>query len=203
MWAIAVKLALGGFNILKVIGGWIAAGARALNIQGWIGLAGALVLGFFLLQQKGETRHWKKQSGQFEKLYHGEQAAFGATVSLYRAAVEKARADDAKNKARVEAEQRSINERTSHDFEARIAAARATADRMRHDLAAAANSGRSGIAPVSGVSSPAARPAQAAGEDGFPLDDRLTATEQAIQLDELIKWVKKQAAVDVNGAKKP
>jgi hypothetical protein len=203
MWAIAVKHALGGFNILKVIGGWIAAAARALNIQGWIGLAGALVLGFFLFQQKGETRQWKQQSGQFETLYHGEQTAFAATVANYRAAAKKARAADAANKARVEAEQRSINERTSHDFEARIAAARATADRMRHDLATAANSGRSGVAPVPGIPSPAARPAEAAGEDGFPLDDRLTATEQAIQLDELIKWVKKQAAIDVNGAKKP
>jgi hypothetical protein len=33
----------------------------------------------------------------------------------------------------------------------------------------------------------------------LPLADRLEATEQAIQLDELIKWVRAQAAVDSNG----
>ena len=40
--------------------------------------------------------------------------------------------------------------------------------------------------------------AQAAGQDRLPQADALTATEQAIQLDELIKWVRKQAAVDNN-----
>ena len=34
------------------------------------------------------------------------------------------------------------------------------------------------------------------GQDRFPDPDRLIATEQAIQLDELIKWVRAQAAVD-------
>ena len=36
---------------------------------------------------------------------------------------------------------------------------------------------------------PPADAAQAAGEDRLPAADALTATEQAIQLDELIKWV--------------
>ncbi len=39
---------------------------------------------------------------------------------------------------------------------------------------------------------------QTAGEDGLPTSEALTATEQAIQLDELIEWVKAQAAVDNN-----
>ena len=43
---------------------------------------------------------------------------------------------------------------------------------------------------------------EAAGADGFPLAERLTATEQAIQLDALIKWVRAQAAVDPNGSAK-
>ncbi len=47
---------------------------------------------------------------------------------------------------------------------------------------------------------PPAAAAQAAGEDRLPQSDRLTATEQAIQLDELIKWVRAQAEVDNNPA---
>jgi hypothetical protein len=202
MWAVVVKLALGGFNILKLIGGWIASAARALNVQGWIGLGGALLLGFLLIQQKGETRHWTKKSNQFEKLYRNDQAAFAKTVADYRAAAEQARRADAANAARVAAEQKANNERSSHDFEARLAAARAAADRLRAG-AASANPSRGGTAPMPGVRPPAGGPAQAAGEDGFSIADRLTATEQAIQLDELIKWVKRQAGIDVNGKQPP
>ena len=53
-------------------------------------------------------------------------------------------------------------------------------------------------APVSGLSAAAGSAAQAAGEDGLPASDALTATEQAIQLDELIKWVRHQHGVDNN-----
>ena len=45
---------------------------------------------------------------------------------------------------------------------------------------------------------PPAGPAQATGADRLPVPDALTATEQAIQLDELIKWVRAQAKVDNN-----
>jgi hypothetical protein len=41
--------------------------------------------------------------------------------------------------------------------------------------------------------------AEIPGQDRLPHSDALTATEQAIQLDELIAWVKRQAAVDVDG----
>lgn len=202
MWAIIVKIALGGFGILQSIGKGIAAGAKALNVQGWVGLGAGLLLGFLLIQQKGETRHWKKQSGQFEKLYRGEKLAFELTVSNYRAAAGKARAADAANVVRVVGEQKTINERTSHDFETRIAAARAAAaDRLRN-RATAANPSGGGTTPVSGLPAGAGGAAQAASEDRLSADDALTATEQAIQLDELIKWVKRQAGIDVNGTVK-
>jgi hypothetical protein len=48
---------------------------------------------------------------------------------------------------------------------------------------------------MSGLPAAPAGAAQAAREDRLPDSDALTATEQAIQLDELIKWVKAQAAV--------
>ena len=49
---------------------------RLLNPQGIAGLAATICLGLLLLIQKAETHHWKKQSGQFEQLYHADQAAF-------------------------------------------------------------------------------------------------------------------------------
>lgn len=200
MGALLLKLALGGFNILKMIDAALMRFFKALNLQGWLGMVAAIVLALGWLHAHGEERHWKKQSGQFEKLYHNEQTAFATTVANYRTAAEKARALDAANAARVKTEQTAINERTSHDYEARIADARAraaAAERLR-TRATAANSSAGGTASVPGIRAPATGPAETAGEGGLPASDALTATEQAIQLDELIKWVKQQAGVDTN-----
>jgi hypothetical protein len=177
---------------------------RILNVQGIAGIAVSLCLAILLVIQKGETRHWKKQSSRFEQLYRGEQDVFDKTVANYRAAADQARAQDKANAERVAAEQQAINERTTNDFEARIAAARAAADRLRLHSEAAADRGSGRGAPVPGLSAPAGRPDQAPGQDRLPSSpstelgtgDALTATEQAIQLDELIKWVRAQAKVD-------
>jgi hypothetical protein len=170
---------------------------RLLNVQGIAGLALSVALGILLLIQKGETRHWQKQSGQFEQLYAGEQTALAGTVANYRAAAAQAEASDKANAERVAADQRAINERTSNDYEARLAAARLSAQRLRGENAATAADPRSGAgAAVPGVAATPGRPAQAAGKDGLSQGDALTATEQAIQLDELIKWVRSQAAIE-------
>jgi len=175
---------------------------RFLNLQGIAGLAVAVALGILLLVQKGETRHWRKESGRFEQLYGQQQAALATTVANYRAAAAQAEAADKANAGRVAAEQRAISERTSNDFEARLAAARLSAQRLRgQGAAAAADPGGGAAAPVPGLSAASGRPAQAAGQDRLPRSDALTATEQAIQLDELIKWVRAQAAVDPNASR--
>ena len=172
---------------------------RFLNIQGIAGIAVSIALGLLLIFQKGETRHWRKSSGQFEQLYGQEQAALAGTVSNYRAAADAARVADQANISRVTAEQRAINERTSNDYQTRLAAALLSAQRLRGQTAAtAADRGRGGEAPVPGLSAAAGGPAEAASQDRLPQPDALTATEQAIQLDELIKWVRAQAAVDPN-----
>ena len=169
---------------------------RLLNPQGIAGLAASLCLAILLVIQKGETRHWKKQSAGFEQLYRGEQAAFAETVANYRAAAETARAADRANATRVLGEQRAINERISNDFEARLAAARTLAQRLRGQAATpGADPGARGSAPVPGLAAAPGGAAQAAGEDRLPLADGEIATEQAIQLDELIAWMKAQAAV--------
>ena len=175
---------------------------RLLNVQGIAGIAVALALGILLLVQKGETRHWRKESGRFEQLYGQQQAALATTVANYRAAAAQAEAADKANAGRVAAEQRAISERTSNDFEARLAAARLSAQRLRgQGAAAAADRGGGAATSVPGLSAASGRPAQAAGQDRLPRSDALTATEQAIQLDELIKWVRAQAAVDPNASR--
>jgi hypothetical protein len=172
---------------------------RLLNPQGVAGLAVALCLAILLLVEKGETQHWKKQSSQFEQLYRREQSAFATTVSNYRAAAEAARAADLEAAERTAAEQRAINQRSKNALESRLADARARAERLRREVdATAAHPGIGPGAPVPGLPSPAIGAAQRSREDRLPPADALTATEQAIQLDELIKWVKEQATVDPN-----
>src|SRR5689334_2047837 len=173
--------------------------ARLLNWQGIAGIAVAFTLLVMLTVQKLEAVHWKKQSESFERLYQQEQAAFATTVANSRAAAEQARAADRANAERVAGEQRAINERSVHDFEARLAAARARADQLRLQPQAAADPSAGRGAPMPGLRAATGGAAQAAGEDGLPQSDALTATEQAIQLDELIKWVRQQQAVRVNG----
>ena len=175
---------------------------RLLNWQGIAGIAASLTLGVLLLIQKAETRHWKKESASFEQLYRQEQAAFATTVADYRGAATQARAADESNAERVAVEQRAINERTDHDYEARLAAARAAAQRLRLAAQTPADRGARGDAPVPGLPAAASGSAQAADEDRLPRSDALVATEQAIQLDELIKWIREQAAVNPNQREK-
>lgn len=166
-----------------------------LGWRGMVGIAGMLLLSLLLVVQKGETRHWHKMSDGWEHKFNVEHEAFGQTVTNYRAAAVAARAADQANIARVQTEQRATNERTDHDFQARLAAARAVAQRVRDDAARGANPGAGGAAPVSTLSPATGVAAGPAAHDRLSDDERLTATEQAIQLDELIKWVRAQAAV--------
>ena len=176
---------------------------RFLNLQGMIGIAASLLLLGLFVVKAGEARHWHKQSGRFEQLYLGEQSARAQTVANYRAAAETARAADQANVARVAAAQRTISERTTHEFETRLADARARAQRLQlsqRTPATVGGGGRAAPVPAAGAAPRAA--GGAAEEDGLSVADRLVATEQAIQLDELIKWVKAQAAVDTKGVEK-
>ncbi len=176
---------------------------RLLNVQGIAGLAAAVCLALLLVIQKGDTRHWKKQAGQFEQLYRQEQAAFAGTVANYRAAAEAARAADKAAAERVRAEQAAINERSSHDLQTRLADARARADQLRQLAQGPADPGAGGSAPVPGLPAAAGGADQAAGQDRLPVSDALTATEQAIQLDELIGWVRRQHSVNANASSQP
>ncbi len=171
---------------------------RFLNPQGVAGIAVSIALAILLVVQKSETRHWKAESARFEQLYGNEQVAFANTVSNYRAAAESARAADLANAQRAAAAQQAINKRSENDLEARLADARARAEQLRLQSGAAADSRNRPGTPVPGLPAASIGADQAAREDRLPSPDALTATEQAIQLDELIKWVRKQANVDMN-----
>jgi FtsZ-interacting cell division protein ZipA len=153
--------------------------------------AGTIALVTMLLIAKADARHWQKRQ-------EATQAAFDKTVADYRAAAEKARAADLTNAQRVKSEQQQITQEVSHDYETRLADARKRADDLRLRLAAQANPRPSGAAQLPTLPAPAGRPDETPA-DGFPVAERLKATEQAIQLDELISWVERQARVDVQG----
>ena len=172
---------------------------RLIGPQGIAGIVVAACLGLLLMVQKVETRHWRKQSIRFEELARKGEAERARIVADFAAAAAAARSADRANAARVASEQSAINRSSRHDFEARIDRARADAVRLRQDTAAAADRSGFGRPPVPGLPASAGRTDQAAREDRLPDPDRLIATEQAIQLDELIKWVRAQAAVEPSG----
>lgn len=159
-----------------------------------VGGIGVLILGVLLVIQKGETRHWHKQSDQNLAAYNNEHAAFASTVANYKLAYAKAQEDDAKNLARVKAEQSTINERTVNDYQTRIAATRSQLISLRSKgNTTTANSGGSGTAAMSNVPTPTC------GTDAPTLDPVTRAFDCAIQLDELITSVDALSKVEVNG----
>ena len=172
---------------------------RLIGPQGIAGIAVAACLALLLMVQKVETRHWRKQSIRFEELARKSDAERARLVADFAAAAEAARAADRANAARVSAEQSAITRSSRHDFEARIDRARADALSLRQNTAAATDRGSSGRPPVPGLPASARGSDEAARQDRLSDPDRLTATEQAIQLDELIKWVRAQAAVEPSG----
>lgn len=134
-----------------------------------------------------------------EKAAHQQSKRNYAVAQIAAQKLEEARL------ARVTAEQETITDDVTQDYRARLAAARDTAERLRHQLASAGAGTGSAAAAVDlpGAGGATGGAAASAGDHRLPvaageLDWRLTATEQAIQLDELINWVERQAAVDPN-----
>jgi hypothetical protein len=155
-------------------------------IFGLLGALAALGALFWLIESRN---HWRDQA-------KATQASFDQTVLNYRTAAAQARKADADNKAKVEADQRAINESTAHEYEARIAAVRARYERLQPRTGTVASGPRA--TPVSVVSNTPSGANPAPAQDGLSADDRLTATEQAIQLEELIKWVNGQTAANAH-----
>lgn len=117
------------------------------------------------------------------------------TIRNYRAAQEQAAAAEKVRLDRVRAEQKEISDDVLESYQRRLAALRARADELRRQGAAGSAGAAGGIA-VPGVAAAASGAAEAACGDGFSFERRLIASEQALQLDELIAWVRRQAGID-------
>jgi hypothetical protein len=125
-----------------------------------------------------------------------EQAAHRASALNWRMATATALAADLQNRVNKERAQAEESRRVADDFEVRIADARARAAALGvRGQAAAADQSGGGNAPVPGLPDPARLADAAPGQDRLSTADALIATEQAIQLDELINWVAAQARV--------
>jgi len=163
-------------------------------------LAIACALGLALLVH--DRNRWKAKTAHYAEVLAGERAANAATVANIRAAADRARVADQANAARVAARQNAINQRSDDDYQNRLADARAAAGRLRGEGApAAADPGAGRATAVPALSAAAQGAAEAAHQDRLSDHERLIATEQAIQLDELIKWVERQHAVETGGGR--
>jgi len=128
-----------------------------------------------------------------------ERAAHRSTKQIYATAQAEARELEEKRLARVAAEQQEITDDVVEDYRRRLADARASAERLRQNLPARAGAdGAPDHLDLSDAGGAAGGAAAAAEDPRFPLEQRLIATEQAIQLDALITWVTAQAAVRPN-----
>lgn len=156
----------------------------------------------------------------------GHIAALGRLKADYGATREKARADDAEHVLMAERQTADINRKGQNDYLDRIGRIRAdaasllasaaggpAAGGLRTGRGTAAGGGRDGgtaAVPVLSDAGPGAD--EASGPDGFSasvacgsmtIAERLLASEQAIQLDQLISGIEAFAAADRNLRGKP
>jgi hypothetical protein len=121
-----------------------------------------------------------------------ERANHKATKDAYRAAQAEAERLEAERLARIQAKQKEVNDALRNDYNSRIAAVR---------LRAKAGAGADGAAdcePVPGNADAAPGITSAPLDCGLSQDERLIATEQAIRLEELQRWVTEQAKVSIH-----
>lgn len=165
----------------------------------WKVIAGGIVLIALLFMLHVRTN----QRDAARNLARDTQSAFDKTVADYRTKAEIARRQDIENVARVQAEQATITQKVSNDYQVDLAAARARADALRVRLSASSgNSGVSGKPGVSEASNATSRPDATTPQNGLSVSERLIATEQAIQLAALQRWIVEQSTVEVK-AKAP
>ncbi|MBV1917596.1 MAG: hypothetical protein KUG65_06000 [Sphingomonadaceae bacterium] len=140
--------------------------------------------------------------------YAAENKAHNQTIADFVQASHEAEQRQEANVARVEAEQAQITERIEHDYQTRIAALHARAANIAERLRSgqtAIDTGTPGDVDLSGSGPPARGSVAATGDSGLSasapscdpmsLEQRVIASEQAIQLDALIDWNLEQLSV--------
>jgi hypothetical protein len=181
----------GGIGIVRGIGGW-------LGKRSFAEIALIAVVAASLVIHLAEVHRLHKAEGQLlatSNALRKERLAHAADIARWKVGQAQADALAKANVARVTAEQKTIADERTKSYESRIADARARADRLR-----GASSIHQGTADATGMPGVPAAPGlgQASGQGGLSAGDALIATEQAIELDELIKEWRKQSAIDPN-----
>ena len=202
-----LSVQLGARTALKNLG-FAAAAAVGLSLAGMAAVQTVRIEGLKIwpVEIEGLKDREGRLAGERDKAMAGrdsEAAAHRATKVAYRTAQDQAARREAERLARVTTKQQEITIAVSQIYRERLAAARNAAERLRRQAvrtrADAGSPSRAGDVP--GLSGPAGRPDEAAGNDRLPVDqiDRnLIATEQAIQLDALIDWIESQQKIDPN-----
>lgn len=157
----------------------------------------AIALALFAALCWHQWGHYKHQAEALRADLNTEVAAHRQTKAAYRAAQQAAEEAETARLARVKAQQEKITDDVSQDYSRRLAALRTRYDRMRAQSGTRADSAP-GRVTVSGLPDAASGIDEAPGSDRFSLDRRMTASQQALQLDALIDWVERQAGVVPN-----
>jgi len=199
MWWTAAKLLLSGafekvLKALSVAWKWI--------MSDWRNGPLVLLLAFYVITVLITLPALRNQINRVTAERDAERAAHEGTVVAFIAATQQAQREAEANAARVAAEQEDINDEIIRDHRADLAALRARYERLLQSAqAAAADPGRTGAAGLPGLPDTSGRADAAPGEDRLPaagelsLADALLASEQALQLDALIRWIERQQAV--------
>lgn len=198
----------GLWGLAKAVGRWLVADWRngPLLICALMWAAHSLLIAPDL---RADVTRADQRTAQALKDLSLERDAHRQTEVNYSTASAEAQRQAAANVARVEAEQAAITQEIVDDYQARLAAVRARfasagLDRLRRDPASGSDLGGSGPAGLSGAGSSARGADAATAQAGLPAacaapwltpEDALIATEQALQLDALIGWVRQQSAV--------
>ena len=187
----------------------MAAALKLLGLRGSIALALAIALAGVMWRAdaiSADRDRWEGASRTLAGRVLEERLAHRKTKFAYRLAQAQAAKLEAQRIERVKIEQQEITDDVTKAYSFRLADARARAERLRGEIGRAGKhpTGAAGGEPVPGTGAAAGRADEAPADPGLPapsVDElawRLVATEQAIQLDELINWVERQAAVAVN-----
>ena len=155
-----------------------------------LGFAAALILALLLAVRTDERDAARLATERAEARHR----LFAERV---RARAEKLRADFLEHARRTEQQQTRINQEVSRDYQDRIADLhRRYAELLRRDAAAGPGAGDPARpAPVPAPGFAPGRPDAAPADPRLSLLERLIATEQAIRLEALQEWVRRQARV--------
>ena len=151
---------------------------------------------------------WKKTAQIRERERDAERTAHQQTKVRIEETMLEAERLEQQRLGRVRKEQQEISDAIRQDYTSRLATVRARADSLRRDLQARTQSAAqpAGL-QVPGIPAPPAGSAAAPEDPRLPsaalagaeqLERDLIATEQALQLDALIDFVLRQAAIDPN-----